>query len=296
MIENRTVGTRLFQLVIGLVLTALCISWIYPLWHVFAVSISGPSAVQRNAVNILPLDIDFRMYQIILSLPQVQRGYLNTVLYAAGGTLIALVSNSFYAYPLSKPDLPGRRFFVIYLAITMFFSGGLIPTWLVIRSLGMLNTYLVMVLPAAVGAWTVIVMRTFFQSLPYSYTESAMIDGASEIQILARIIVPLSKPLYATMGLFTIVGIWNSWFNALIYLDDPRRWPIQMTLREITIRNVIPQSAGMQQYMEAMGRGAPIPLNYQYTMLMVVIIPILIMYPFLQKYFVKGVMVGSIKG
>ena len=296
MIENRTLGTRLFELAIGLLLIVLAVTWVYPFWHVFAVSISGPSAVQRNQVNILPLDINFRMYEIILSLPQVQRGYLNTILYAVGGTLIALVSNSFFAYPLSKPDLPGRRILVIYLAITMFVSGGLIPTWLVIRGLGMLNTYLVMVLPGAVGAWTIIVMRTFFQRLPYSYTESAMIDGASELQILGRIIVPLSKPLYATMGLFTIVGIWNSWFNALIYLDDPRRWPIQMILRDITIRNLIPQSTGMQQYMEAMGRGAPIPLNYQYTMLMVVIIPILIMYPFLQKYFVKGVMVGSIKG
>jgi len=294
---KKSAGSRIFDAGNAIFMVLLMIVTIYPFWNVFVVSISSNEYVARGLVNLIPRGINFDMYELLLRTKEVQRAYLNTVIYAVGGTALTLTLNSIYAYTLSKPSLPGKGFLTVFIAVTMFFSGGMIPTFLVIKTLRGLNTWWVMMLPGCVSAWNIIVMRTFFQGIPYSLTESALIDGAGEVRTLTSIILPLSKPLYATMTLFSVVGIWNSWFGALIYLTEIDRYPIQMMLREITIVGRVMSSATSADMMRQGQQAAMIiPQSYKYAMMMIVIIPIVCMYPFFQKYFIKGVMVGAIKG
>ena len=294
---KKSVGSWIFDTGNYTFMVLLMIVTVYPFWNVFVVSISGNEYVSRGLVNMIPRGINFDMYELLLRTKEVQRAYLNTLIYAVGGTLLTLALNSIYAYTLSKPNLPGKGFLTLFIAITMFFSGGLIPTFLVIKALRGLNTWWVMMLPGCVSAWNIIIMRTFFQGIPYSLTESALIDGAGEVRTLTSIILPLSKPLYATMTLFSVVGIWNSWFSALIYLTKIERYPIQMMLREITVVGRVMSTAAASDMMRKGQQAAMIiPQSYKYAMMMIVIIPIVCMYPFFQKYFIKGVMVGAIKG
>lgn len=301
---KKSVGSNIFDIFNLLFMIIIVCVTLYPFWHVFAISISGAKQVEAGLINIIPKNISLRMYGLILSLKDVQKGYFNTILYAVTANLVALCMNMCYAYPMSKPHLKGKPVLTIYLAITMFINGGLIPTYLLIRSLGLYNTFLVMVLPGCVSAWAIIVMRTFFQQLPYELTESSMIDGAGELLILVKVILPLSKPIIATMMLFGLVSTWNSWFNAFIYLKDEWRWPIQLILRKISISGTIVDYNKAAQYVTQesgglvtqFGRGDKLPLNYQYTMLMVTILPLAVAYPFFHKYFAKGILVGSIKG
>ena len=290
-------GSLVFDIANYTFMVLLMIITIYPFLNVLAVSISDSDSVSRGLVNIIPKGINFDMYRMLLWSPEVRVSYLNTVEYALVNLFITLVLNSIMAYALSKPDLPGRSFLTIFLAVTMFFSGGLIPTFLIIKQLGGINTFWVMVLPFTVSAWTVIVMRTFFQSLPYSLTESAVIDGAGETTILTQIILPLSKPLYATMSLFCVVGKWNSWFDAFIYLTNRMKYPIQTMLREVSILgNILNNSTANDMIRQGQQAALIIPQSYKAAMMMIVIIPIIILYPFFQRYFIKGVMIGAIKG
>ena len=275
----------------------LMIIMLYPFLNVLAVSISDRDLVSKGMISIIPRKINFDMYNILLRAPEVQISYLNTIKYAVVHTVLSLAFNSIFAYGLSKPNLPGKGIVTVFLAITMFFSGGLIPTFLIIKQLGGINSFWVMVVPFTVSAWTVIVMRTFFQSLPYSLTESALIDGAGEVTILTSIILPLSKPLFATMALFCVVGKWNSWFDAFIYLTDRMKYPIQTMLREVSIVGLIlNKSTAQDMIMRGNQAAIIIPQSYKAAMMMIVIIPIVLLYPFFQRYFIKGVMIGAIKG
>ena len=295
--SGKNAGSVIFDICNYTFMVLLMIIMLYPFLNVLAVSISDRDLVSKGMINIIPKGVNFDMYNILLRAPEVQISYLNTVEYSVVNTVMSLALNSIFAYGLSKPNLPGKGVFTVFIAITMFFSGGLIPTFLIIKQLGGINTFWVMVVPFTVSAWTVIVMRTFFQNIPFSLTESALIDGAGEVTILTRIILPLSKPLYATMALFSVVGKWNSWFDAFIYLTDRMKYPIQTMLREVSIVGLIlNKSTAQDMIMRGSQAAMIIPQSYKAAMMMIVIIPIVLLYPFFQRYFIKGVMIGAIKG
>jgi len=272
---------------------------IYPLLYVVAVSVSDSYAVTLGSVWLWPVGLDFTAYGITFTDPDIWIAYKNTVVYAALGTLTVLVVNTMIAYSLAQKEFFLRKIITIFYMITMFFSGGLIPTYLLISNLGMLDTLWVMIIPGCASAWTIIIFRTNFQQLPESLIDSAKIDGANAFTIYRRIILPMSIPIIATIALFNVVGIWNSYFGALIYLSENSRIPLQLFLRSLIVsakfesQNMAESIAQQTQ----MGKGTPgLMESIKMAAIIVSLGPILLAYPFIQKYFVKGVLIGSIKG
>ncbi|CEM62957.1 carbohydrate ABC transporter permease [Treponema phagedenis] len=221
--------------------------------------------------------------------------YLNTIIYTAGHTVLVILLTAMTAYPLSIKTLPFKNGFTIFLTFTMFFSGGTIPTYLLMRHLHLINNRLVMIIPFAVSTYNVILFRTFFLGINSELRESAKIDGAGEMRILFQIILPLSKAIIATVGLFTMVGKWNDWFSALIYLTDEKKYPVQMILRKILF-NSTALNMNDARMMEIFRLNAINPLTIQMATIVVISFPIMCIYPFLQKHFTKGVLLGGIKG
>jgi putative aldouronate transport system permease protein len=280
----------------------ICVMFIvvYPVLNVIAISFSNANHIARSDVTFFPRGFTTEAYKYILKDKQVWIGYRNSVLYAAGSALVTLLFTSMFAFPLVSKDLICRKFFTIFLSITMFFNGGMIPTYLLIRSLHLIDNPLALILPGCVGAYNVFVFRTFFQNIPGELHESAKIDGANDFVILFRIVLPLSKALLATFGLFTIIGSWNSWFSGLIYLKNTELYPVQLILREyLYVLDMVNMQARA-----GMGGGALnpqllqqiAPKGVRMAMAAVTMFPIMLIYPFFQKYFVKGVMIGAIKG
>lgn len=294
--ERESFGDKCFVIVNAVLLTLVLIAVLYPLWFVLIASISDTAAVLTGKVWLWPRDFTLAGYKIVLQNGELLRSYGNTVLYTAMGTAINLVLTVMAAYPMSRRDYRGRNALMAFIVFTMFFSGGMIPTYLLVKDLGMLNTIWAMVIPNAVSVWNIIIMRTFFQqSLPYEIQEAAQIDGCSDIKILLRIVLPLSKPILAVMVLFYAVGHWNAFFNALIYLTDRDLYPLQLILREILIQG---QMASMMESGDTTGMARRImeAESIKYAVVIIANLPVLLLYPFLQKYFVKGVLVGSLKG
>ena len=289
---KRSLGSKIFDVCNIVFMLALIAVTLYPIYHIFVVSISDGHAVMRGEVNFWPVGINLNTYRLILQDPAILHSYGNTLLYTSVGTAINLLFTIICAYPLSKKEFYGRSFFTILIVITMFFSGGLIPSYLLIQKLNLINTIWALVLPGAISAWNMIIVRTFFQGLPSELFESARIDGSNEFGILFKIVLPLSVPVITTIGMFYAVGHWNSFFPALIYLDEKTKYPVQIILRSMVIEgNMSEQSQSLS------GEFASITsTNIKYAVIIVVIVPILLIYPFIQKYFVKGVMVGSLKG
>lgn len=269
----------------------MMIVMLYPLLNVLAVSLSNASDINAGNVTWFPRGFNLAGYQYIIEDGQLFIGYKNTILYAAVGTVLTLTLTSLAAYVLCRKDLVGRKFFTIYWAITMFFGGGMIPTYLNIQRLGLMDTFLVMVLPGAVGAYTLFVFRSFMSALPGELRESAYIDGAGEWRVWAQVILPLSKPLLATYALFTIVGHWNSWFDAMLYVRDPKIQPVQLL-----IRNLMTASVSDTQNMNMTAFQKMTPEGLKMACVVVAMAPILCVYPFLQKYFIFGMYTGSVKG
>lgn len=293
LLESR--GDRIFNVMIYIVLSLVTVIVLYPLVFVLSASFSDPQTVLRGEMLLWPKGINLNSYVKIFQNHDILTGYSNTLLYTSIGTLINLVMTILGAYPLSRKDFVGRNAIMALFVFTMFFGGGLIPTYLLIKDLGMLNSFWVMIIPNAVSIYNIIIMRTFFQqSIPYELQEAATIDGCSNIQILSRIILPLSMPIIAVMILFYAVSHWNAFFNALLYLSDKNKFPLQLILREILIQgqtsDMVKMSteSAIKQQREVEG--------IKYAVLVVANIPVLILYPFLQRYFVKGVMIGAIKG
>lgn len=293
LVESR--GDRIFNVVNYLILTVITILVLYPLVFVLSASFSDPQTVLRGEMLLWPKGFNFNSYEKIFQNNDILRGYSNTLIYTIAGTLINLVMTVIAAYPLSRRDFIGRNAIMALFVFTMFFSGGLIPTYLLIKNLGMLNTLWAMIIPNAVSIWNIIIMRTFIQqSIPNELQEAATIDGCSNIQILTRVILPLSMPIIAVTILFYAVGHWNAFFNALLYLSDKNKFPLQLILREILIQgqtnDLVKMSteSAIKQQREVEG--------IKYAVLIVANIPVLALYPFLQRYFVKGVMIGAIKG
>jgi putative aldouronate transport system permease protein len=286
---------ELFDIAVYLIVSVICMVMLYPLLNVAAVSISSHTAYMQNPMRIWPSDITFDAYKDILSHPVLARSYLNTIMITISGVAIGIFLYIITAYPLSKVHLKGRAIMINLVIFTMLFNGGLIPNFYLIRSLGMVDTLAALVFPTLFSAFSLILMINFMQNIPEELEEAAKIDGASEPYILFKIVVPLSMPIIATLTLFAAVGYWNSFFSAIIYIRSVENWPLMLFLREVI------EGAKMLQ-ISAGGNNAEIgnmnvmPETLKYATIMIVILPILSVYPFLQRYFVKGIMLGSVKG
>lgn len=295
-----TRADKIFLIFVYVFLAISLLIVLYPLIYIISASISNPHLVNSGEMWLLPKGITFEGYRTLLGNSSIWRGYLNTIYYTVLGTSINLLVTLPCAYALSREDFYGRRAFTNFMLVTMFLSGGLIPSYLLIRSLGMLNTVWALVIPGAVSVYNVVVTRTFFQStFPREMEEAAIVDGCSDFRLFMQIVLPLSTPIIAVMALFYGVGHWNSFFNALIYLSDRSMYPLQMILREIlilqdmssnTVNNVTSEMANMLYSKQQLAQ------VIKYGVMIVSSLPVIIVYPFLQKYFVKGMMVGSIKG
>lgn len=281
-----------FPIINTLILLSVIIVTLYPFLYMAAVSLSKDIYVLKNEVTIWPKGFNLKMYEIVFSDSQVWIAYKNTILYVVLGTAIALVVTSMGAYALSRKDMMFSKTFTLMVIFTMFFSGGMIPTFLVVRELGLVDTIWGMVLPGAVSTWNLIIMRTFFSGIPKDLEESGRIDGLNDIGVFARIIVPLSKPVFATIGLFYAVGLWNNFYFPLLYLRNPDLFPLQVFLRNL----VLAGSVASGQVTSIGGDNVVVEDSLKFATIMVSTIPILLVYPFIQKYFVKGVMIGAIKG
>ncbi|KKO54121.1 carbohydrate ABC transporter permease [Paenibacillus sp. DMB20] len=292
---DRSLGDRIFNVVNYALLTLVTLVVLYPLLFVVSASVSNPEFVLRGEMWFIPKGFNLDAYAKIFQNKDILLGYGNTILYTLIGTAINVVLTICAAYPLSRRDLTGRGLVTGLIVFTMFFGGGLIPTYLLIKNLNMLDTLWVMVIPNAVSVWNIIIMRTFFQqSIPGELQESAMIDGCTHFQTLLRIVLPLSMPIIAVMVLFYAVGHWNSYFNALIYLTTKERFPLQLILREILIQSDSGEFVKLTS--ESAVRMKMSVEGLKYAVLVVANLPMLVLYPFLQRYFVKGIMIGALKG
>ncbi|BFH70376.1 MAG: carbohydrate ABC transporter permease [Paenibacillus dendritiformis] len=291
---GETRGDKMFGFINSLLLVMILLIVLYPLVFVLSASISNPAAVSRGELWLFPKEITFVGYQKVFQNREILTGYGNTILYTVIGTSVNLLMTILAAFPLSRTNLPGRNIIMFALVFTMFFSGGLIPSYLVVKKLGLLNSMWALVLPGAVSVYNIIIMRTFFRtSVPYEVQEAAMIDGCTTLQILYRIMLPLSMPIIAVMVLFYSVDHWNSYFSALIYLTDRDKFPLQLILREILIQNQMDKMAGGASALsEQIMYGQAI----KYAVVIVANLPVFLLYPFLQRYFVKGMTIGAIKG
>lgn len=292
---RQTQGDKVFDVVNVLLMCLVLIIVVYPLWFVVIASVSDPSKVAGGEVLLLPSGFSLKAYKMVFRDSMVMTGYRNTIFYTVLGTCINLVMTVLAAYPLSRKDWVGRKLFTTLIMFTMFFSGGTIPTYLLMNDLGLVNTVWAMVLPGAVSVYNTIVMRTFFNnSIPLELQEAAMVDGCSNTRLLLQIVLPLSKAIIAVMVLFYGVGHWNAFFNALIYLTDSDRYPLQLVLRSILIQNTASQD--MLGDVDTLGNRVMLAETLKYALIIVSTLPMMVLYPFLQKFFEKGVMIGAIKG
>ncbi|WP_284645336.1 carbohydrate ABC transporter permease [Paenibacillus silviterrae] len=277
------------------VLSVITVIVLYPLLFVLVASVSSPEAVMRGEVWLWPKQLTWVGYEKVFENKDVLTGYMNTILYTVVGTAVNLVMTIAAAYPLSRKDFDGRNVITALIVFTMFFSGGMIPTYLLVKQLGMLNSFWALIIPSAVSVWNIMIMRTFFQTgIPYEMQEAAAMDGCSNFKTLTRIVLPLSLPILAVMVLFYSVGHWNSYFSAMIYLNDRDKYPLQLFLREILVQGQMNEMIGVgdDTLLKTMMDAEAV----KYAIVIVANLPILTLYPFLQKYFVKGVMIGAIKG
>lgn len=280
------------QILILLVLLLLSLIFILPIVITFSISVSTPEGLLMQNSGLLPRGFTLEAYKTILNDSRVLRYYVNTIIYAVLGTIIMLVLTSMLAYPLIDERFSGKKVITVLLVITMFFSGGLVPYYLLIRNLKMYNTIWAMILPGSISAWNVIVFKTFFIDLPKELREAAYIDGANHFITLFKIIIPLSKPLFATFALFSIVGYWNDYFTALIFLRDESKYPIALLLRKML---VLLDGTDVKGRMMSLGLRNVNTRTAKSAAVIVTMLPIIMIYPYLQKYFTKGILVGSIK-
>lgn len=284
----------MFDVILYTITGLMILVTLYPMYFVLIASISNPTDVSAGNITFYPIDITFKGYQKLFDYPQLWTGYGNTILYALFGTVFSLIANIPAAYALSRRDLVGRRFFTVFFLIPMFFTGGLIPTYMTVQSYGLLDTRLVMVLPFAVVTYYIIVARTFFSnSLPDGLWEAAQIDGCGNLRFFFQMVLPLSKAVIAVIALWTAVGQWNSYFNALIYIRSPELQPLQIILRNILIGN---QTISAMSTGSAAVEAAQLADLIKYAIIVVSSAPIMCLYPFVQKYFNQGVMIGALKG
>lgn len=282
---------RAFRIVNGLILAAVVVLTLYPFVNVVARSFSSEQAIQAGQVNLLPRGFNTTTYEVVMSDPAFWTGYRNTLLYTVVATVISMVLTTCYAYVLSKRHLKGRALLVGVAVFTMFFNGGLIPNYVLVSGLGLRNTIWAVVLPNAVSVFNLLVMKAFFEGLPAELEEAAAVDGLGTFGILRRIVLPLSKAVIATMTLFYAVFFWNSWFPAFLYLDDADLFPVT-----IYLRNLIAGSTGGSDISTPSDTALQIAANIQAVTIVLTALPIMLGYPFVQRFFVSGITLGAVKG
>ncbi|GIP04189.1 protein LplC [Paenibacillus lautus] len=275
----------------ALILTGVVGACLYPFVYMLAVSLSDSASIASGEVWLWPKGFNLDMYQYVFEDGRVLKGYKNTLIYVVLGTAISLLVTALGAYSLSKAKLVMGKPILMLIVFTMFFNGGMIPTFLVVKELGFVNTIWGMVLPGAVATWNLLIMRTFFMGMPQELEESGKIDGLSEIGIFFRIVLPLSKPVLATIGLYYAVGMWNNFMGPLLYLRDADMQPLQVILRNIVLSGQLTGTDG-----PVVGDIVVVEDGLKFATIMVSTLPILLVYPFIQKYFVKGALIGSVKG
>ena len=281
-----------FDVVLVVIMVLLSAIFLYPLLNMLALSFSDSQELKSLPVYLWPKGFSLESYKALLGDSRTLLYYWNTIKYASVGTVIMLLTTSLMAYPLSIPALRGRKFVSVLLTITMFFGGGLIPYYVTIMQLGMINTFWVMVIPGAISAYNVIVFKTFFMSIPEALRESASLDGAGHVRILFQIVLPLSKAVLATFALFSIVGYWNDYMTALLYLRDDTKYPIQLLMRRLLVLMDYKDASTAQllkDYRSISSRTTKAAAT------IITVVPVLCVYPFMQKHFAKGALVGSVK-
>lgn len=285
---------RLFLTGVYVFLTLILIIILLPLLNIVSSSFSHPSAVVAGKVWLLPVDFSIAGYKAVFNNPNILVGFRNSLFYTVVGTFVNVILTIMIAYPLSRKTFVGRGIIMAILVFTMLFDGGLIPYYLVVKSLGLLNTVWAMILPGAVAVFQVIIARTFFQTtIPDDLYEAAEMDGCSDLRFVSSIVIPLSKPIIAVMTLMYAVGHWNTYFQALIFLRDPNLFPLQIILREILVLNSV--DPAMMSNVDQTLALAGLKEQLKYALIVVASLPVLIIYPFVQKHFTKGVMIGSLK-
>lgn len=293
--QNRLNSDTVFDVFNNIFLGFCFIVVAYPLIYIVSASFSNAQAVISRKVWLFPVDFNLDAYRAVLNNKQIGISYINSVVYVVLGTSLSVFLTMIAAYPLSRKEFIGRKFFMGFILFTMLFYGGLIPMYLLMKNLGLRDTRWAMILPQAIGVWNVIIARTFLQhTISDELYDAAQIDGCSDFRFLFQIVFPLSGSIIAVLTLFYAVGIWNSYFDALIYLDSQNLFPLQIILRNILIMNQV--DMGMMNDLESLARKQGMAEILKYSLIVVASVPLLIIYPFVQKYFVKGVMVGSIKG
>ena len=288
-----TTSEKILTVINVIVLGILGFISLYPFIYVASISLSGIAEASKIGFHLYPENITFQSYKMVLESEMFYRQYFNTILRTVFGTALAVLVTSLYAYPLSRGAMPNKKFFINFALFTMLFGGGTIPTYLNMRNLGLIDNFLVLILPGAISAYNFIIMKSFFEGIPNSLVESAQVDGANQFVILFRIVYPISLPVLCTVGLWVAVANWNAWYDAMIYINTEDKQVIQNLLRKLI----------METNSEFVDRGIVNTdvLNYSTETIkaattMTIIIPILCVYPFIQKYFVKGVTLGAVKG
>ncbi len=297
MIRDNSLSSRLLDVIVYIVMIFVLVVTLYPVLNVLASSFSGRLANESGIVTIFPVDFNLDSYNMIFASGTVPNAFKNSVIYTTVGTAVNLLLTGSFAYALSRKHLPLRGLYTTIAIIPMYFSGGLVPSFLLVRDLGLYNSMWALILPGAISITNMIIMRTFFQSIPVELEESASLDGANDLIIFVKIILPLSKAIIFTIGLYYAVSHWNSWFSAMIYFKDNDKYPLQMILRQIVIMtNDIKEAAISGDFTTLAFIGTVNVTGVKYATLFISIFPMLIIYPFIQKYFMKGVMIGSLKG
>ena len=291
-------GDKAMSITIYVLLTILAFVTFYPFWNALVISLNSGMDTMKGGITFWPREFSLDNYKVVFQDSRILNGFYISVLRTVVGTAMAIMFTAIFAYGISRKELVGRNYYMIFCIITMFFSGGLIPTFILIRGLGLFNTFWVMVIPGLLSVWNMIIFRTFFQALPAGLEESAKIDGCGYWATFFRIVLPLSGPVIATLGLFTAVYHWNDWFTPSIYISDQNLLPIQTMLQQILSSNIMSEQMA-QADSAAAGRMAAMKTvstkSLSMATMMVATIPIICVYPFVQKYFVKGVLVGSLK-
>lgn len=290
-------GSPAVDVILYFAAICICLATLYPMYYVIIRSISDPVKSLTNPVVFYPQGLYFGSYKLIVQDSKMWLAYANTIFYVVCGTILMLTTSVLGGYPLVMKNLLGRKWIVRFLLVPMYFSGGMIPSFLLINKLHMYDTYLAMILPGAVGIMNIILTRTYFTTIPDSLSESAKMDGANNFRILSQIYIPLSKPILAVIAIYTIVAIWNSWFNAMIYLPSADKHPLQMYLQRILVSQTVDltQLKTAEEFREAQEKALG-ATQLKYSMIVFITLPILFVYPLFQKHFMKGVMLGSLKG
>ncbi|NLK74457.1 MAG: carbohydrate ABC transporter permease [Clostridiales bacterium] len=293
--QNYKLHDKLFYIIIGTLLTLIFLAVLYPCIFVLSASFSSGTAVQSGKVILFPVDFSLKGYETVFQTSTIWTGFKNSLFYTVVGTALNIFLTMIAAYTLSRKDLPGRNGIMLFFTFTMFFNGGIITNYLLVVKLGIINTRWALLLPGALNVYNLIVAKTFLQSnIPDELLEASQIDGCSDIKFLSRVVLPLSKAVIAVLVLFYGVAHWNTYFNAMIYLSNRDIFPLTIFLKEILIADQIdPSAISNPELQEQIAQAAGV---IKYALIVVSMIPVLVIYPFIQKYFVKGVMIGAIKG